>query len=386
MRSASANTDPLGEEDPGLPEHYDWALIEQVVGAFGLERAQLVALQPPGSPNRSIYRCVVESRGGAFILEQVAAESVPRKSEIAATLARLNAAGLSTALAYRPALDGEPVAHVAQTWWLAAAFVPSDPLPRPDWAHDAARGEALAGWLLLLREVTVGWRWSGSSVFRLELWLPTLVTLMRRRDPDVLARVRAPLRLAQQALLGEPALPVAWAHGDFHPLNVLGHGTAVQTVIDGEFTGPKVALYDLANLIGCAGVEDPQRSPASWCWRWCGICAHAAICPRRAGARCPPMCWRCGLPGCQSGCARATARWWPWAITSTCCWHGKRSWRAPGRAEGASRHEMARYARAQRGHQTRCEPTHAYAQRRASSAKAMISSGSASKSGQRVRG
>lgn len=284
MRSASANTDPLGEEDPGLPEHYDWALIEQVVGAFGLERAQLVALQPPGSPNRSIYRCVVESRGGAFILEQVAAESVPRKSEIAATLARLNAAGLSTALAYRPALDGEPVAHVAQTWWLAAAFVPSDPLPRPDWAHDAARGEALAGWLLLLREVTAGWRWSGASVFRLELWLPTLVTLMRRRDPDVLARVRAPLRLAQQALLGEPALPVAWAHGDFHPLNVLWHSTAVRAVIDWEFTGPKVALYDLANLIGCAGVEDPSALT--------GELVLALVRHLRPSGYLPQACWR----------------------------------------------------------------------------------------------
>ena len=50
---------------------------------------------------------------------------------------------------------------------------------------------------------------------------------------------------------------MAWAHGDLHPLNVLWQGTAVRAVIDWEFTGPKAALFDLANLLGCVGIESP---------------------------------------------------------------------------------------------------------------------------------
>mgnify|MGYP000861888842 FL=1 len=247
----------MEERGGSLPQHYAVSMIRQVATAFALQDAHPVALQPPGSPNRSVYRCVIESETGAFILEQVAAELVPRKREIAAALSRLSEAGLCGVLVPHQGANGDLVVRVGQTWWMATRHVPSDPLPRPEWAHDGVRGEALAQWLLQLREATGNWHWRPSRIFRLELWLAELVTQLRRRDPTVLARVRAPLRLAQEVLLQESNLPTAWAHGDLHPLNVLWQGQAVRAVIDWEFTGPKAELYDLANLIGCAGIEDP---------------------------------------------------------------------------------------------------------------------------------
>ncbi len=53
-------------------------------------------------------------------------------------------------------------------------------------------------------------------------------------------------------------LPVAFCHGDYHPLNIIWSTNDIKCVIDWEFCGFKSELYDVANLIGCIGVEDPQ--------------------------------------------------------------------------------------------------------------------------------
>jgi homoserine kinase type II len=53
-------------------------------------------------------------------------------------------------------------------------------------------------------------------------------------------------------------LPVAFCHGDYHPLNIIWSADDIISVIDWEFSGYKSELYDAANLIGCVGVEDPQ--------------------------------------------------------------------------------------------------------------------------------
>jgi len=53
-------------------------------------------------------------------------------------------------------------------------------------------------------------------------------------------------------------LPVAFCHGDYHPLNVIWSANDIKGVIDWEFCGFKSEIYDAANLIGCVGVENPQ--------------------------------------------------------------------------------------------------------------------------------
>jgi len=232
--------------------------VARVAAAFGLAFQHILPWEPPGSPNRALYRCVVETGDGPVILSQIAPNMVPRKCEIANLVASLHAGGVGQAVPYLEAVEGGHVVYIDRGWWLAQRWLHSEPLPRPSWVHDAARGEALACFLLCLRQVTLEWRWPGQSVFRLETWLRGLVMQLRLHDRAVLARIRDPLRLAQGALLNEANLPVTWAHGDLHPLNVLWLGTQVQAVIDWEFTGPKAAPYDLANLLGCVGVEQPS--------------------------------------------------------------------------------------------------------------------------------
>jgi homoserine kinase type II len=53
-------------------------------------------------------------------------------------------------------------------------------------------------------------------------------------------------------------LPVAFCHGDYHPMNIIWSADDIKCVIDWEFSGCKSEIYDAANLIGCVGVEDPQ--------------------------------------------------------------------------------------------------------------------------------
>jgi Ser/Thr protein kinase RdoA (MazF antagonist) len=53
-------------------------------------------------------------------------------------------------------------------------------------------------------------------------------------------------------------LPTGFCHGDFHPLNIIWGNTEIRAVIDWEFCGTKPETYDLANLLGCLGMEDPQ--------------------------------------------------------------------------------------------------------------------------------
>ena len=52
-------------------------------------------------------------------------------------------------------------------------------------------------------------------------------------------------------------IPIAFNHGDFHPMNVIWSDNGIKAVIDWEFMGPKPELYDAANMVGCAGMENP---------------------------------------------------------------------------------------------------------------------------------
>lgn len=53
-------------------------------------------------------------------------------------------------------------------------------------------------------------------------------------------------------------LPLSFCHGDLHPLNVIWYQDRIKAVIDWEFTGMNPDIYDAANLVGCAGIENPN--------------------------------------------------------------------------------------------------------------------------------
>ncbi|MDY6896124.1 MAG: phosphotransferase, partial [Thermotogota bacterium] len=52
-------------------------------------------------------------------------------------------------------------------------------------------------------------------------------------------------------------IPNSFCHGDYHPLNILWNIDSIRAVIDWEFLGEKIEIYDMANLLGCIGIEEP---------------------------------------------------------------------------------------------------------------------------------
>lgn len=272
---------------------------------FGLQPGRLASEHPlPGSPERCIERFAVEdAQGRMWMLERIPAAQTARREELGALLASLATdaelnglipayravsrlessplARLSLADSAQPGLsevdrtqaDPAPLAAVPRYvltsdeaglagCWQLSPFTPEAPLPRPGYLDHKWRGEALAKAILALHRAGAGLA---------ELPQPPQPCLVTFRDQllDTVARVapQASLRLAplREALAelanAQKAVPLALAHGDLHPLNVIwGAEPArpLRAVIDWEFAGARPRLYDAANCIGCAGFEHPS--------------------------------------------------------------------------------------------------------------------------------
>ncbi len=82
---------------------------------------------------------------------------------------------------------------------------------------------------------------------------------MKAHEPKMYDRYSPFLEFLEQEFMdAHHGLPQKFCHGDFHPLNVLWDQNRIRAVIDWEFTGLKPDCYDAANLVGCAGIENPE--------------------------------------------------------------------------------------------------------------------------------
>ena len=213
-----------------------------------------------GSPERCRQRAVLRTPDGErWLLESLHPEVLPRKARIAETLQTLVDGGLTSVYPYRATRRGEVHPYFAGAYWQLMPYLPGEALPRPDWVRDAWRGESLAGFLIALRQVAEGRCFAAGSTFSLPDYVSELMAHIVTCRPDVLPRARL-LRdaLAETLWPHYDGLRTAFCHGDYHPLNVIWSARGVRAVIDWEFYGTKPALYDLANLIGCVGVEEPS--------------------------------------------------------------------------------------------------------------------------------
>ena len=74
-----------------------------------------------------------------------------------------------------------------------------------------------------------------------------------------------------------PYLEQRFAHGDFHPANLLWEGSQISAVIDWDLAGPREELYDLAFFLGCAGMDEPRALTGPWAQKLIG---HFSEIPR----------------------------------------------------------------------------------------------------------
>ncbi|WP_031481300.1 aminoglycoside phosphotransferase family protein [Maridesulfovibrio frigidus] len=216
----------------------------------------------PGSPERAISRSVIEdTNNNLWLMERIATKQVELRSAIARNLKSLHDSGLDKILLYQVTdeEDHDYVADVMGFPWQLSPFYESDELPRPEFIHDAERGQALAEFICSLRKCAKGKPLeSYAEEFDLLEYAKKLVETISEREPKVFERLEPICDRLFPEMEKFQLLPVAFCHGDFHPLNVLWKGKIVGAVIDWEFSDMRPEIYDVANMVGCVAFEDPD--------------------------------------------------------------------------------------------------------------------------------
>lgn len=236
---------------------------------------------PAGSPERAVARHVVQdAHGQAYVLEGVRPEKAHARNLQAQTLQALADAGCHALAPWLPLPNGDfLLPHADGLLWQLRPFVPGSPLPRRSYGDDAWRGQALARFLAdcsrAASSLNLPW-----TRFLTRAYITRIMPLFAQRLPPLADDLKPIVAELRDFLDAEPTLPTAFAHGDFHPLNVLWTDHGISAVIDWEFLGLKTAAYDAANLLGCLGNDSP-----AWLT---GPCATAFVANWAADAHITP--------------------------------------------------------------------------------------------------
>lgn len=217
-------------------------------------------LKIPGSPERCVSRSVVaDTEDRLWLLERVASGQISHRKKIARSLDLLVKAGMPRLLEYRQDVQGEFISEIMGFNWQLSPFFHSDILPRPDYIKEGERGKELASFLCDLYSFSESAGLSSiPPMDDLYGYISCFLDNVAEFQPDLLGIVKNYADKILPVISECNNLPQKFCHGDFHPLNVLWRGQCAGAVIDWEFSGSRVELYDMANLIGCAGFEHPD--------------------------------------------------------------------------------------------------------------------------------
>lgn len=214
-----------------------------------------------GSPERTEWRTAIESaEGKVYVLEQISAAKRDHRRRISATLQTLHDRAMPCVEPYLATAYGSAIGEYEGTYWQLMPFITGVALPRPAYIWDEWRGEALADWLIALRGASSPLPAVKPEVFSVVTYYEGLLASYAKRLPK-LHRELLPFRdhLRDSGFVAAHAeLPAAFCHGDYHPMNVIWGEDALRSVLDWEFMGYKPEMYDVANMIGCAGMEYPE--------------------------------------------------------------------------------------------------------------------------------
>ncbi|MBU0545024.1 MAG: phosphotransferase [Proteobacteria bacterium] len=215
----------------------------------------------PGSPERCELRFVIECNNNRlYLLENVFAADVDHKSKIIACLDFLFRKGLTEITPYLCSKRNEYMVSCDDRLWQLVPFVSGENLVRPEYVFDKWRGKVMAKFLIELRNKSVDFpSFISRAPFSITDYICKLISQIKTNEPAVLNTIGSVIRFLEKRFMKvHGKLPVAFCHGDFHPLNIIWSKDSIRAVIDWEFLGIKPEIYDAANLIGCIGIEDPQ--------------------------------------------------------------------------------------------------------------------------------
>ncbi len=219
----------------------------------------------PGSPERSLNRTVVEDRAGqSYILEELDPDKFEKKLRIGEHQHALRELGVSHVHPSLRNRDGGVLTELDARFFQITPFIAGVTLPRPGYVMDAWRGEALADFLISLYGKTsatqvIQHRGPAGPGFSIAGYVQRILRDIDQKNPGISSRVRPVAAcLSDRFMAVHDRVPRVFCHGDFHVLNVIWGVSAIAGVIDWEFCGFRPDVYDVANMIGCIGVEDPN--------------------------------------------------------------------------------------------------------------------------------
>jgi homoserine kinase type II len=214
-----------------------------------------------GSPERCEFRIVIEDQDDRlFICEKISDAAYEHKMRIIKTLEFLVSQDLSCIQPYIQNQKGEYIAHNNHGLWQLTRFVDGVPLKRPQYVFHRWRGTVLANFLIKLNKKSPGI----DHVFPIQSfsiidYIYELIATIGIHEPKLRISINPMIRYLEKSFMGaHNTFPTGFCHGDYHPVNVIWSTNGINAVIDWEFCGYKPEIYDVANLIGCIGMEDPK--------------------------------------------------------------------------------------------------------------------------------
>lgn len=235
--------------------------MHHILSHFGLElRQERHDILIPGSPERCITRSVFEDTSGRlWLLERLSPEQLSRRETIGRLVSDLARHGAPHTHPFNQADSAGYVLRTAEDLWQCSPFISGKELPRPEYIDDAWRGRAIGDFIAgiqkagaMLPDIP------DAGTPPLPDYITTLATTLGQREPQIHERISSVIRQCTPFFTALNTLPVAVAHGDCHPLNIIWGDSAILGVIDWEFSGCKPTIYDAANCIGCVGFEHPD--------------------------------------------------------------------------------------------------------------------------------
>ncbi len=244
----------------------DIEYLNRVARGYGLELSRLHGdAGITGSPERSLNRTVAGNTAGEkYIIEELP----PDRSEKKQRLGKHQHALKDLAVPHvHPPLrnrEGSVLTQLDGRFFQITPFVPGVTLPRPEYVTDAWRGEAMADFLISLYGKTrgtdvVSQEERDGQGFSIADYVQRILRDIDQKNPEISSRVRQiAASLEDRFMEVHDKVPQIFCHGDFHVMNVIWGTSGISGVIDWEFCGLRPDVYDVANMIGCIGIEDPN--------------------------------------------------------------------------------------------------------------------------------
>lgn len=214
-----------------------------------------------GSPNRTQQRIVLQANSGeCLVLEAVPCTKRDLREKQARILMFLSQHGVKEIYPWLATCSGSMGIIADGAFWQLRHYIHGIEIPRETYGNDGWRGIAAASLLSALTQASISQNMpdDNSGIFLLKKYIQKLLPHIHHIIPALTDDILPILKQLQEYFDIEEELPATFAHGDFHPGNIIwGSNYTINGIIDWEFCGLKTSGYDAANLLGCLGMDEP---------------------------------------------------------------------------------------------------------------------------------